>query len=104
MSVSERKLKKDLDSAKYYYENRNFDVKFENLSKEIIKKCYEPFRTNLVQAINSTPSDSIVELAEVAFDCGLQDIAKKLVDIYFELEQSNLVNIKLIKSYSHLTT
>ena len=92
MSVSERKLKKDLDSAKYYYENRNFDVKFENLSKEIIQKCYEPFRTNLVQAINSTPSDSIVELAEVAFDCGLQDIAKKLIDIYFELEQSNLVN------------
>ena len=67
MSVLERQLKNNLNLAKYYYENRNTDITFKDKSIEIIKKCYEPFSNNLVQILNNYSSDSIVELAEVAF-------------------------------------
>ena len=92
MSVLERQLQNNLALAKYYYENRNTDITFKDKSIEIIKKCYEPFSTSLVQTINNRSSDSIVELAEVAFQCGLNDIAENLVKIYFELDDSVGVN------------
>lgn len=92
MSVSERYLKNQLDQAKYYYENRNTDVTFKDKSIEIIKKLYEPFSINLVQALSTTSTDGIVELAETAFICGLPDIAKNLIDIYFEMDSSKGVN------------
>ena len=92
MSVLERKLKSDLTLAKYYYENRNTDVTFKDKSIAIIKKAYEPFSSSLVQTLNSNSSDSIIELAEVAFQCGLEEIASNLVNIYFELDNSVGVN------------
>ena len=92
MSVLERKLKSDLTLAKYYYENRNTDVTFKDKSIAIIKKTYEPFSSSLVQTLNSNSSDSIIELAEVAFQCGLEEIASNLVNIYFELDNSVGVN------------
>ena len=88
MSVLERQLKNNLNLAKYYYENRNTDITFKDKSIEIIKKCYEPFSSSLVQTLNNHSSDSIVELAEVAFQCGLEEIAENLVNIYFELDNS----------------
>ena len=92
MSVLERQLKNNLNLAKYYYENRNTDITFKDKSIEIIKKCYEPFSNSLVQTLNNHSSDSIVELAEVAFQCGLEEIAENLVNIYFELDNSVGVN------------
>ena len=92
MSALERQLKNNLNLAKYYYENRNTDITFKDKSIEIIKKCYEPFSNNLVQTLNNHSSDSIVELAEVAFQCGLEEIAENLVNIYFELDNSVGVN------------
>ena len=83
MSVLERQLKNNLNLDKYYYENRNIDITFKDKSIEIIKKCYEPFLNNLVQILNNYSSDSIVELAEVAFQCGLEEICENLVNIYF---------------------
>ena len=92
MSVLERQLKNNLTLAKYYYENRNTDVTFKEKSISIIKKAYEPFSSCLVQTLNNNASDSIVELAEVAFQCGLEEIASNLVNIYFELDNSIGVN------------
>ena len=92
MSVLERQLKNNLTLAKYYYENRNTDVTFKDKSISIIKKTYEPFSTSLVQTLNNHSSDSIIELAEVAFQCGLEEIASNLVNIYFELDNSTGVN------------
>ena len=92
MSIIERQLKNNLNLAKYYYENRNTDVTYKDKSIEIIKKCYEPFSNSLVQTLNNHSSDSIVELAEVAFQCGLDEIAENLVNIYFELDNSVGVN------------
>ena len=83
MSVLERQLKNNLNLDKYYYENRNTDITFKDKSIEIIKKYYEPFSNNLVQILNNYSSDSIVELAEVAFQCGLEEICENLVNIYF---------------------
>ena len=92
MSVLERQLKNNLTLAKYYYENRNTDVTFKDKSISIIKKAYEPFSHSLVQTLNKHSSDSIIELAEVAFQCGLEEIASNLVNIYFELDNSVGVN------------
>ena len=92
MSVLERQLKNNLNLDKYYYENRNTDITFKDKSIEIIKKYYEPFSNNLVQILNNYSSDSIVELAEVAFQCGLEEICENLVNIYFELDNSIGVN------------
>ena len=92
MSALERQLKNNLILAKYYYENRNTDITFKDKSIEIIKKCYEPFSNTLVQTLNNHSSDSIVELAEIAFQCGLEEIAENLVKIYFELDNSIGVN------------
>ena len=92
MSVLERQLKNNLILAKYYYENRNTDITFKDKSIEIIKNCYEPFSNTLVQTLNNYSSDSIVELAEIAFQCGLEEIAENLVKIYFELDNSIGVN------------
>ena len=92
MSVSERFLKSKLDEAKYYYENRNTDVTFKEKSIEIIKKLYEPFSINLVKALSTIATDGIVDLAETAFICGLPDIAKNLVNIYFEMDSAQGVN------------
>ena len=92
MSILERQLKKNLNLAKYYYENRNLDITFKDKSIEIIKKCYEPFSNSLVQTLNNHSSDSIIELAEIAFQCGLEEIAENLIKIYFELDNSIGVN------------
>ena len=92
MSVLERQLKNNLTLAKYYYENRNTDVTFKDKSISIIKKAYEPFSSSLVQTLNDHSSDSIIELAEIAFQCGLEEIASNLVNIYFELDNSIGVN------------
>ena len=86
MSVLERQLKNNLTLAKYYYENRNTDVTFKDKSISIIKKAYEPFSHSLVQTLNKHSSDSIIELAEVAFQCGLEEIASNLIKIIFIFE------------------
>ena len=92
MSVSERQLRFNLNLAKYYYQNRNTNITFQDKSIQIIKQLYEPFATQLVQTLNSTSTDNIVDLAEIAFYCGLIDISKKLIDIFFELDNSQGLN------------
>ena len=88
MPVLERQLKNNLSLASYYYDSRSTDITLKYKSIEIIKMFYEPFSNSLVQTLNNHSSDSIVELAEVAFQCGLEEIVENLVNIYFELDNS----------------
>ena len=92
MSISERKLKYNLNLAKYYYTNRNTDLTFAHKATNIIRECYSPFVADLVATLSSTSSDSIVELAEVAFTVSLTDIAEHLINIFFELDNSSTLS------------
>ena len=95
MSISERKLKYNLNLAKYYYTNRNTDLTFADKATNIIRECYSPFVADLVATLSSTSSDSIVELAEVAFTVSLTDIAEHLINIFFELDNSSTLSKNL---------
>ena len=91
MSISERKLKYNLNLAKYYFINRNTDITFKDKAISIIKDCYHPFETNLVSTLANTSSDSIVDLAEVAFTVSLPSISEHLINIFFELDSSRIL-------------
>lgn len=92
MSISERKLKYNLNLAKYYFINRNTDITFKDKAISIIKDCYHPFETNLVSTLANTSSDSIVDLAEVAFTVSLPSISEHLINIFFELDSSRILS------------
>ncbi|MCQ2815670.1 MAG: hypothetical protein MJ252_00240 [archaeon] len=88
MSAPERKLEHIIALATYYYKNRNTDLSFESKAKALIEESYKPFEQNLPSMLKEISISTIVQLAEAAHLQSLDNIAEKLIQIFFELDNT----------------